>query len=237
LWFEHDLYDQLQLLQALDWLAGRDLDATRVSLICIDAYPGVAPFYGLGQLTPGQLATLFPARQAVSPAQLARASAAWAAFTSPDPTPIETLLAGDTSALPFLRAALLRHLEQFPAVGSGLSRTERQILETLAAGDTAPRALFRASYDQEEAPFMGDAGFFARAATLGQGPHPLLANADGSPFAAPTTYPPDDAFVSQRLTLTDQGRAVLAGHADWIALRGGLDRWLGGVHLYGPDAA
>jgi hypothetical protein len=74
-------------------------------------------------------------------------------------------------------------------------------------------------------------------------------------------YPPDDAFVSQSVTLTDQGRAVLAGQgravlagqgravlagqgravlagqADWIALRGSTDRWLGGVHLYGPDAA
>src|SRR5690349_9951525 len=29
LWFEHDLYDQLQLLQLLDWFAARDLGRTR----------------------------------------------------------------------------------------------------------------------------------------------------------------------------------------------------------------
>ena len=38
------------------------------------------------------------------------------------------------------------------------------------------------------------------------------------------------------LALTDTGARVLAGHADHVALNG-LDRWIGGVHLVGPDAA
>ena len=50
LWFEHDLYDQLQILQILDWLADLDLGSTRLSMICIDAFPGIEPFYGIGQL-------------------------------------------------------------------------------------------------------------------------------------------------------------------------------------------
>src|SRR6185295_17536077 len=35
LWFEHDLCDQLQLIQVLDWFAARDLDKTKLRLICI----------------------------------------------------------------------------------------------------------------------------------------------------------------------------------------------------------
>ena len=34
LWFEHDLYDQLQLLQLLDFFAGEDLGGTALTLIC-----------------------------------------------------------------------------------------------------------------------------------------------------------------------------------------------------------
>ncbi|HYH80292.1 MAG TPA: DUF1835 domain-containing protein, partial [Longimicrobium sp.] len=39
LWFEHDLYDQLQLIQLLDWFAARD-GATRLSLVCGAEYLG-----------------------------------------------------------------------------------------------------------------------------------------------------------------------------------------------------
>jgi hypothetical protein len=34
LWFEHDLYDQLQLIQILDWYAHQDLRQTKLTLIC-----------------------------------------------------------------------------------------------------------------------------------------------------------------------------------------------------------
>src|SRR5262245_36144294 len=62
LWFEHDLYDQLQLLQILDWFSGQSHGKTALSLICVGSFPGVSPFHGLGQLTPAQIATLLPNR-------------------------------------------------------------------------------------------------------------------------------------------------------------------------------
>jgi hypothetical protein len=36
--------------------------------------------------------------------------------------------------------------------------------------------------------------------------------------------------------ITDAGRQLLEGKADWIKLQGGVDRWLGGVHLTGEQA-
>src|SRR5712691_11825056 len=49
LWFKHDLYDQLQLIQILDWFAARDLDKTKLRLICIGEFPGITRFGGLGE--------------------------------------------------------------------------------------------------------------------------------------------------------------------------------------------
>jgi hypothetical protein len=69
---------------------------------------------------------------------MAEARAAWTAFRSPDPRNLETV---KIAALPFLAAALRRHLEEFPWTTDGLSRTERQILQ----GNT-----------DEEPAFMGD---------------------------------------------------------------------------------
>jgi hypothetical protein len=59
----------------------------------------------------------------------------------------------------------------------------------------------------------------------------LVAPADGGPLPAPPPLGDGRTFASTRVALTDDGRAVLAGHADRVDLLG-LDRWLGGTHLH-----
>jgi hypothetical protein len=208
LWFEHDLYDQLQLIQILDWFHGRTSGTTRLSLICVDRY--------LGSLTGQQLATLWPSRHTVTSAEFDLAAEAWLAFRSPDPMELEHLRHEDTGALPFLAGALLRHLQQFPSVESGLARTERQILDLVDAGRSDFASLFRADQQREERIFMGDASFARYVRSLSECRHPLLRDADG-------------------YSLTPTGREVLAGRADHVRLNG-INRWLGGVHLLGAEA-
>jgi Domain of unknown function (DUF1835) len=234
LWFEHDLYDQLQLLQLLDWFAEHPLQG-KLSLLCIGAHPDFADFSGLGQLTPAQLAALFPQRHAVTEAELALGRAAWTAFRAPDPTAIERLLDSDTSALLYLRAALERHLEEYPDAHSGLARSEQNILRAIADGEERPHYIYRASQVPEEAVYLGDWPVWARLTMLAEGPTPLVAQFDGAPFLAPAEYPPADDFLAQRLTLTDAGRAALADELDWIEVHS-ADSWRGGVHLRSPDA-
>jgi hypothetical protein len=236
LWFEHDLCDQSQLIQIFDRLADAQFEAVRLSLICIGDYPVAPRFMGLGQLTPAQLAGLFPTRQRVTAGQLALGRGAWAAFRASDPTAIEPLLAGDTSALPFLAGALTRHLEQFPTVGDGLARTERAILEAVAAGANTPPQLFAAIQDREERAFLGDLSVWGYVRELSSDPQPLLVVAGGGDFMLPDASGNGAAFAAQELVLTAAGRAALAGTADWVALHG-IDRWYGGVHLRGHTAA
>jgi hypothetical protein len=234
LWFEHDLYDQLQLLQLLDWFAARDRGEMRLSLICIGTFAGRPSFRGLGELTPTELASLFPSRHTVTNAELALARIAWQAFRSPDPIAIEAVLAGETSALPFLRAALLRHLEEVPAAVNGLSRTERQLLEVILAGSQTPYAIFAAWQMKEEAPYMGDTPLWWHLKRLSEGSHPLVMRTDGGRFLMPNEAQGPEQFPAQHIALTDAGRAILAGQADQLALNG-IDRWLGGVHLHAGD--
>ena len=40
LWFEHDLFDQLNLIQLLTWIRERLAAAKVVSLVCIGSFPG-----------------------------------------------------------------------------------------------------------------------------------------------------------------------------------------------------
>jgi hypothetical protein len=121
LWFEHDLYDQLQLIQLLDWFAAHP--QPKLYLVCEAEY--------LGNMKPTRAAELFARRSRVTDQQLAEGRAAWAAFTAPDPIALQRV---PCSHLRFLGAALRRHLEEFPWVGDGLSRTERAVLRSLPGG-------------------------------------------------------------------------------------------------------
>src|ERR1043166_2252741 len=84
LWFEHDLFCQVQLIYLLNWFAGRELGDTRLSLVCVDRFPGLPLFHGLGELNQEQLQSLFPARSKVTALQLELAVRAWRAYSSSD---------------------------------------------------------------------------------------------------------------------------------------------------------
>lgn len=139
----------------LDWFGRQNLGGVKLSLICVGRYPQRHPgrdhFVGLGELTADQLASLADTRLRVTETQFRLAQSGWNAFTSPDPTAIERFMEIDTSALPFIAAALQRHLEQFPSVANGLSRTERQALSVLLErGSLDGRRLFAAVQRLEE---------------------------------------------------------------------------------------
>ena len=212
IWLDHRLSDQLILIKVLDWFSRQNLGGVKLSFICVGR--------GLGELTANQLLPLAATRLPVADAQFRTAQAAWYAFTSPDPTAIERLIETDTSALPFLAAALGRHLEQFPSVDSGLSRTERQALAVLREqGSLSGKRLFAAVQRLEEQIFMGNGSFYRLMAALSFVRHPLLQISD-----------------TGEVTITEAGRNVMDGRADHIELNG-IDRWLGGVHLKGDKAA
>lgn len=221
LWFEHDLYDQLQLIQVLDEAARLPVRLTLIN-----------PAQYLGPSAPEPLRALFHLRAPVTPAQTALARAAWDAFRAPDPRRISALLETDSSALPHLASALRRHLQQFPWMEDGLSRTERQALRSVADGPRTFAEAFAADQGMENAIFLGDSSFLAALADLGAGPDPLVTWDDGAPVRTLAPGATVAGIADHRLTLTDAGRAVLDGRAAWAPR---TDRWLGGVHLRAGD--
>jgi hypothetical protein len=43
-------------------------------------------------------------------------------------------------------------------------------------------------------------------------------------------------IAGDRYELTPSGQSLLKSEADYIAMRGGIDLWFGGVHLLGQEA-
>jgi hypothetical protein len=226
LWFEADLYDQLQIIQILASLADLGVPPRRITLICIGEHPGIARFGGLGELTAEQLREL-PATNAcarLTSAALHLATDAWAAFRAPVPDALPAIAGSRSSELRFLGEAFDRLSREYPSTRDGLSLTERRILAAVADGPAAAGTAFVRAAARETRPYLGDTWSFAMMDRMARARTPLL-------HAEPADRPVDR---ETSLRLTDAGALVLAGAADHVTLNG-IDRWIGGVHLRGQD--
>ncbi len=204
LWFEHDLYDQLQLLQALTSLEELNLEPGRVATIQSDHY--------LASMTVDEILPLLPRRRTATAAIFKSARRNWERFTSPSPAELYAAAGEDAIGLPFLRAAMQRLCEEYPSVRDGLSRSQRQALLAVAQGAARSDELFTRTQAREEASFMGNRAFGVMLDELRAGEGGLIEGNDES------------------LVLTPLGRRVLAGDADWLDDHR-IDRWIGGVHV------
>jgi hypothetical protein len=221
LWFEDDLYDQLQLIQLLDFFGRGAARGKTLSVIVVDGY--------IPPLSTDEIKQLDKVRQRVTPEQLELAKRAWKAFGSEDPTSISRLLDESTTALKYLAAALRRHLEEFPSTDNGLSRSEREALSAIQAGHTTPVAAFLEVARKQESIFLGDIIFYSYLERLSGRTNALITWKDGTPVIAPTSERSRE-FVEGELTLTPLGREVLAGRQDWQRINK-RTRWLGGVEV------
>lgn len=224
LWYEHDLFDQLNLIQVLPWIREQLPSSAVVSLICIGSFPGRPAFKGLGELTPSELAPLFADRERVRHAQYALAARVWDAFRADAPDALDDLRRTDTSELPFLSAAITRFLEDYPWTRDGLSRTERRLLSLASHGPIALSAAFPRMTGDGDAYHVTDRALIDLADGLG-GASPALVTLSAAAAAAP---------LDRHVVLTEAGRDVLAARLDRIALCG-IDRWYGGVHVAGRE--
>ena len=225
LWFEDDLYDQLQLIQVLDFFSRGSPRRKKVTLIQVDGY--------IPPLSSAELLKLDAARTQVTTQQYALAQKAWKAFGSDNPSAILRLLGEDLSALPYLGFALWRHLEEFPSVANGLSRSEREALTAIEQGHKTPVAAFLEVATKQESIFLGDIIFYSYLERLSGRKNPLLTWASGGAVVSPTAKNSRE-FVKRELQVTPLGRQVLAGEKNWQQINT-ESRWLGGVEI-GPGA-
>jgi hypothetical protein len=225
LWFEADLYDQLQIAQILAALGRLGVEPGRVTLVCIGEYPGIAHFGGLGQLEPDQLPGLLDAATPLTAEALELGAAAWAALRAADPGGLGTIAASRSPQLRFLGEAFDRLSREYPSTRDGLSLTERRILAATPDEGASAGAVFARLGEREARPYLADLFFFRIVARLARARAPLLE----------LEPPGGEVTAATGLRPTPAGRRVLRGEADHVALNG-IDRWIGGVHLHGEVA-
>jgi hypothetical protein len=223
LWFEHDLYDQLQLLQILDWFSKQDLLNIRITQICGDEF--------ITEISTKKLLYYFENRKIVSDSMLKLSQIGWKAFCSDDIIQLQKFIENGHDELPFLNDAMKRFLQEYPDKTNGLSRSERQILEIIRPGKKKPSEIFIKFQEYEDAKYLGDWTFFHYINNLIiDKRHSLIETSTKEPFKFPPLYENDKQFLSQNLQITETGEKVLSGELNHIDLNG-INKWLGGVHL------
>jgi hypothetical protein len=237
LWFEPDLYDQLQLMQILARLAAKPPSARpRLTIVPADLY--------LGPLAPDKFPSLFAARRQIRDIDLQHGTDAWRAFTAPDPTALmdvtsridaevsaRTYGGDDDTRLPYLAASLRRLLEEYPDREHGLSRSERQICEALAPAQTTMGKLYQAAHHGAESwIWLGDWSFAWYVQRLSDCARPLVVHTNGTRVMAPGRDANARGFWERAVELTPFGHEVVRERADAVSANG-IDRWIGGVRV------
>ncbi len=159
-----------------------------------------------------------PEPKAIPPSHAELLRALWSAWIASEPTALMELGASNNGVVGAVAKALL---DRYPDSVHGLGRWDLALLRNI--GEHGPKVVrpightLGESFDSLDN--VGDGWLLHRIHRLGAGPEPLLQVHATSPAMRDTSA-----------TLTDAGRAVLAGTSPAYELRV-IDDWVGGVHL------
>lgn len=131
LWFEYDLFCQVNMMALLSWCYRQNVhDHCKVSMICVGDEPGYERLIGLGRIPPHRYTELYEERTILTGPSLAYADRVWKAYTSEDPNELEFALMPHP-VFSYLSGAMKSHLKRFPYTSCALNEIEQEILITI----------------------------------------------------------------------------------------------------------
>lgn len=127
LWFEYDLFCQINMLAVLSWLKANRKYA-EVSLVCSGKEDETDKLYTLNELSDDHLLKLYDNRTVLSQDDIEYADYVWQLYCSDNPMRLENLRDFDNYAFRYLSQAVKSHLHRFPSIKNGLNEMENNIL-------------------------------------------------------------------------------------------------------------
>jgi hypothetical protein len=173
LWFDACLFDQSMLCHILACM--RMLGMENAELLCVDAFPGIKPYHGLGQLSPEQLASVYDRRQPLTADQFLFAERVDQAFALQDPLALTDLSELPDAPLPWVPAAVTRWIEEQPDRVTGMGRLEKLALQAIRSGCETAADVFSFVSARETPPqFWGDITLWQKINSLADRETPLV---------------------------------------------------------------
>lgn len=222
LWFENDVFCQINYLDALSWLA----EATQASANLTLVRPSQDR---LGNLSADRLARLFTERTSVRNDLLHFAHDVWGRLTQDDPVALADLVQQhDFQLWPELRPGLRAQLARLPATHTGLGQIETVMLEAVAGGAATFEDVFAQVCQRASIYGVSDMQVIRYALDLAQPDAPLLSitSSNGAPSLA------EPNWRAWRIALTPLGTSILQGDDDYMRIAT-VERWVGGTQVTG----
>ena len=208
LWFDYDLFCQVNLMYLLKVIAGYKYDLA-VSIVFPKNDGENNQYKGCGRLNGEQLQELFDCRKSLSKEELYASEKFWKAYSSTDSLEFEGLLKNTNDTFPFFREALQSHLERFPSRENGLNPIEGIILNSAEEGINDKFKIMERVWEAASIYGLGDLQIFKYIEQLSN--DNLLINGD-------------------EIQITKLGKEVLDNTKNYLELMKS-DVWIGGVHL------
>lgn len=161
LWFDACLFDQSMLCHILTRLHSLGIENT-TQLLCIDSFPGIEPYHGIGQLSPEQLASSYHLKQQVTEDQFKFAAKVDEAFALQNRALFEEIASMPEAPLSWVPSAARRWLQELPDE-SGLGLLERLALEAISSGLQTTSGIYSYVSAKDAPPhFWGDSTLWAK---------------------------------------------------------------------------
>ena len=128
LWFEYDLFCQVNMLAVLSWLQTHRKYA-EISLVCSGNEDDSDTMYGLCDLSDEQLLNMYENRTVLNQDDIEYADYVWQLYCSDNPIRLENLKDFEDFNFNYLADAVNSHLHRFPTIKNGLNQMENNILQ------------------------------------------------------------------------------------------------------------
>ncbi|GMN08931.1 hypothetical protein MTsPCn9_06130 [Croceitalea sp. MTPC9] len=127
LWFEYDLFCQINMLAVLSWLKTHRRHA-EISLVCSGKEDESDKLYALNELSDEKLLALYEKRTVLTQDDIEYADYVWQLYCSDNPIRLENLTDYKNYQFEYLSEAMKVHLQRFPSIKNGLNDVENHIL-------------------------------------------------------------------------------------------------------------
>lgn len=161
LWFEYDLFCQLNMIALLHYLRQTKLPGQKISLVCVGKQRGSDKMLCLGEIDPMEYKGLMFVRTPMDDASLHYAATAWEAYCSGDMAKLLPFIyQASNPNFEYLGDALSMQLKRFPSTTNGLNHIEQAMLEMVDQQELTEGKLVRELLQWQQWYGFGDMQYF-----------------------------------------------------------------------------
>ena len=206
LWFEYDLFCQINMIALLSWFAQQDRGNTQISLVCLGEHIHYDGLVSLGEIDSKHYPELLKNRKILRQKDLDEALSVWNCYCSNKPNQLLELPINGT--FPYLKKALKEHLKRFPSLKNGLNIIENNILSLAIQGVNNPHKVVGQLLEKYTHYGFGDLQYYSYLKRL------ILLFSD-----------------IDAMKVNDLGMAIYKGQQNFLDLQLAQDTYLGGAKI------